>query len=60
MAEGRWTFKVYEDFDGWRWKLVNRHGTLVMTSLIKFVTEAEARIGAEHELNELRQTVLVR
>jgi hypothetical protein len=58
MPIGHWTIKPIEDLNGWKWKLVNREGDLVMISPITFPTEAGARLGAEAEVIHLQQAVL--
>ena len=55
---GKWTAQPFKGIESWQWKLTNREVTLVMTSPIRFLTEAGAHNAADNEVNELHQAVL--
>jgi hypothetical protein len=49
-----WKIDIVRTGGGFKWKLFNRHGELVMVSRETYPTRGSARAAAEYERNELR------
>jgi hypothetical protein len=49
-----WRIDIVRASDGFKWKMFNRHGELVMVSRETYPTRSSAKAAAEHEQAELR------
>lgn len=54
----KWKIEIVASSATYKWKLINRHGDLVMISRESYPTLGSAMAAAEHERNELRELLI--